>query len=209
VTNTSYGGTIDYSSDPILPAWYVPGWSAQNMESTQYSIPAPSEAFPYSNLPQTLNYVNVTGNYNDGMGNDLGGYLTFEQSADLLLTDTSTSPTTYYRIPKREVGLIPTNNILGWNAEGSGRVYLQWGVLNVYLLATDTPNITILEPYWKTQQAGYVAPTSWVYHVKEYMYRGMRYDIEVPTADDSSAVDINSLIVANTYEPNNDWDRGF
>jgi hypothetical protein len=207
VVTTSYGGTIDYSDDPILPAWYVPGWTSQNFESTTYSQPAPSNQFNYSNLPTYLNYIEVTGNWNDGAGNDLGGYLTFEQSADLLLTDEATGAV--YRIPKREVGLIPTNNIYGWNAEGSGRVYLQYGTLDVFLLATDTPNVTILEPYWITQQAGYVAPTSWVYHVKEYMYRGMKYDITVPTADDSASVDINSLIVANTYEPNHDWNRGF
>jgi len=206
---TGYGGAIDYSDDPILPPWYVPGWTSQLENNPNYALPAPSRSFPFSNLPDDLNFVEVVGNFDDGMGNCLGGYLSFEQSENLLY---GPDPDTglMYRLPKRLVGIIPNKNqnFMAWNAEGSGKCYIIFGTLDVLLLATDTPNVTILEPYYKTQQAGYVAPTSWVYHVKEYFYGGMRYDISVPTADDTGTVDINSLIIPNTYEPNHDWNRG-
>ena len=207
----SYGGAVDYSDNPILPPWYVPGWTAQVENSQLFSLPAPPTQITFSNLPSTLPYVNVTGTYSDGMGNNLGGYLTFEQQYDLLLTNTVNGVTSTFRLPKRLVGVIPNQNqnFMAWNFEGSGRVYLIYGMLNVNLLATDTPNTTIQIPYWQTQVPGFVQPTSWVYHVKEYFSHGMKYDISVPMADVAASVDINSLIIPNTYEPNDDWNRGF
>lgn len=202
-------GVVDYSDDPILPAWYVPGFTVQNMESTTYSPAAPPNYGIGSSLPSDIVYCNVTGSYNDGNGNALGGYLTFEQSNDLIITDTTGQN---YRVPARLVGNFPIGNMYAWNAEGSGKCYLQYGMLSVVLMANDQPNVTsvsILEPYYKTQEFGWVAPTSWVYHVKEYFLDGMQYDITVPSADASSPVDINSLLIASTYEPNHDWNRGY
>jgi hypothetical protein len=206
MTNIGQGG-VDYSDDPLLPPWYIAGWTSQNVNVD--TLPAPANPFaPYDNLPVNFSYVNVIGNYDDADGNQTGGYLTFEQSNDLLVQDPLG---TYYRMPKRFVGQVPMSNLLAWNAQGSGRIYIQFGQLNVILFATDQPNATVViqEPYNKTQEAGYVATATWVYHVKEYFNRGMKYDILVPSSDVGTPVDINTLIVASTYEPNHDWNRGF
>jgi hypothetical protein len=203
-------GGIDYSDLPILPAWYVSGWTAQNFESSTYSLPAPTPNSVFSELPSQLIYSLVSASYNDGNGNQIGGYLTFEQSNDLLIQQPAG---TYYRVPARLAGNIPVTNILAYNFEGSGKVYLQWGELNVMLLATDQPavaSMTILEPYSTTQQAGYIAPVSWVYHVLEYIGpTSMAYDVSVPSSSSPGPVDINSLIIANTFEQNDDWNRGY
>jgi hypothetical protein len=202
VTNNGYIGNIDDSADPVLPAWYVSGWNAQQI--SQYSLPAPAQSTVYSQLPTDLTYVPVTGNYDDGSGNWLGGYLTFEQSDDLLYgPDPSTGQ--YYRIPKRLVGQVPVPNILAFNWEGSGRIYIQFGSLNVMLLATDTPHVVVQQYTYQTQEPGWVQPVSWVYHVKEYFMRGAQYDIAPVMAQATTGVDINSLIVPGTYAPNDEW----
>ena len=209
----SYGGAVDYSDNPVLPPWYIPQWTAQNFDGPgaekTFSLPAPPTQLTFSQFPSTLTYVNVSGNYDDGMGNNLGGFLTFEQSENLLLATTINGVATNFRIPKRMVGVIPNTNqnFMAWNAEGSGRVYLIFGQLTVNLLATDTPGITILEPFDETQEGDFVQPASWVYHVKEYFYQGMQYDITVPTANAAAPVDINTLIVPGTLLMNPDWNR--
>lgn len=196
---SGYSGNIDDSDLPLLPWWYIPGITAQNVATS--SLPAPVTN-TFTELPSNLTYVTVTGNYSDGGGNWLGGYLTFEQSNDLLLLDGGQ----YYRIPARLTGAIPLANTLGFNWNGSGRVYLQFGQLVVNLLATDTAGITIQEPYPNTQVPGYVAPVSWVYHVKEYFQNGYEYDIAPVIAQASSTgVDINSLVIASTYTQNAEW----
>lgn len=202
MTNTGYIGSVDYSDLPILPPWYVPGWSAQNISAD--TVAAPSQPYAFNQLPSDITYVTITGNYDDGSGNWLGGFLTFEQSNDLLYgPDPSTGQ--YYRLPKRLVGVIPVPNILAFNWEGSGRVYIQFGTLNVMLMATDTPNMVIQEPYYVTQEYEYVAPVSWVYHVKEYFMGGFEYDIAPVMAQASAAVDINSLIIPDTLDTNRGW----
>lgn len=198
MVNPGYSGNIDDSDLPIIPWWYISGITAQNVST--FELPAPKR-LTTNQLPSTLTYVNVTGNYDDGSGNWMGGYLTFEQSDDLLLLNGGT----YYRIPKRLVGQVPVPNILAFNWEGSGRIYIQFGSLNVMLLATDTAGVTIQQPYYVTQEPGFVAPVSWVYHVKEYFYRGMQYDIAPVIAQATTPVDINSLIIPNTFTTNNDW----
>ena len=197
-----YVGNIDDSDLPVLPAWYVSGWNAQQIQ--QYSLPAPSRLATYNQLPADLTYVNVTGNYDDGSGNWLGGFLTFEQSADLLYgPDPGTGQ--YYRIPHRLVGQVPVPNILAFNWEGSGRIYIQFGTLNVMLLATDTTPITVQQYYYQTQEPGWVQPVSWVYHVKEYFMNGAQYDIAPTIAMATTGVDINSLVISGTYAPNHEW----
>lgn len=199
MANDFAAGVVDYSDDPILPAWYVPGWTAQNMETTQFSVPAPPRFQGFGSLPSGLEYVSVTGTYSDANDNQIGGYLTFEQSNDLVVTDGNG---TLYRVPKRLVGNIPTVNTLAYNSEGSGRVYIQWGMLNVILLANDNTEVTIM-----TDCPEETPPDQWTYHVKEYFYRGYEYDIFVPTS--TAALDINTLVVPGTQRLNPDWNRGF
>jgi hypothetical protein len=201
MTNVGYSGNIDDSDLPLLPWWYISGITAQNVNTA--TLPAPNQ-LTQNELPADLTYVTVTGNYTDGGGNWLGGYVTFEQSNDLLY---GPDPTTglYYRIPARLTGNVPIANTLGFNWDGSGRVYIQFGTLTVNLLATDTTPIVIQEPYANTQVPGYVAPTSWVYHVKEYFQNGMEYDIAPVIAQASTGADINSLIIPSTYACNAEW----
>ena len=199
MVNNGYPGNVDDSDLPLLPWWYIPAITAQNVATD--TLPAPTAQFNLNQLPSTLTYVTVTANYDDGSGNWLGGYLTFEQSEDLLLDNNGT----YYRIPKRLVGQVPIPNILAFNWEGSGRIYIQFGTLNVMLLATDTPNVTVQQYNYQTLEPGWVQPVSWVYHVKEYFMRGAEYDIAPVMAQASTPVDINSLIVPGTYAPNHEW----
>jgi hypothetical protein len=196
---TNPTGGIDYSDDPILPAWYVPGWTSQNQETSQFSLPAPANRInAFGSLPANLSYTEVTGIYSDGNNNQLGGYLTFEQSNDLVISVDGQA----YRVPKRLVGDIPVANLLAWNAEGSGKVYLQFGKLDVIVLANDNIDVTIMaESPTKTP------PAQWVYHVKEYFMRGYEYDIFVPSS--TVAQDINSLVIPGTQKLNPDWHRGY
>lgn len=200
-----YPGIVDYSDNPVLPPWYIPGWTNQN----ENNVVAPTSPFQLTALPSTLVRVNVTGTWTDGVGNPLGGYMTFEQSCDLLVTVTG-SPNQYFTIPARLVGDIPIPNTIAWNMEGSGKINLIYGQLDVVLLATDNTQITPLPVMVdKYSVAGDVSttPASWVYHVKEYWLGGRMYDITVPGA--TSPIDINSLIVSGTEYLNDEWNRGF
>jgi hypothetical protein len=156
----------------------------------------------FSALPQWLNYVMVTGNFNDGNGAPLGGYLTFQQSNDLLITDPTVSPPAYYRVPKRLVGNPAAANTVAYNEAGSGKMFLIYGMLYVMLMANDNANITIFEDADDTN-----TPSQWIYHVKEYFYRGKEYDIFVPTS--SVNLDINACVIPGTIKSNKDWARGY
>jgi hypothetical protein len=201
MVNPGYSGNIDDSDLPLLPWWYISGITAQNVATATLSAP---NQRTQNQLPSDLTYVTVTGNYVDGGGNWLGGYVTFEQSNDLLYgPDPSTG--LYYRIPARLTGSVPIANTLGFNWDGSGRVYIQFGTLTVNLLATDTTPVVIQVPYANTQVPGYVAPTGWVYHVKEYFQDGMEYDIAPTISQATTGADINSLIIPNTLAQNAEW----
>jgi hypothetical protein len=197
---TNIPGGVDDDLNPVWNPWYIPGWTSQNEKNLAAPPPLPGA----TSAPGWLVRVNVVHNYVDGIGNPLGGYLTFEQSEDLLITDTTQTPTTYYTQPKRMVGDIPLASTLSWNEEGSGKIHLWYGVLTVILLATDNTGITILSASSDTSP-----PTTWNYHVREYWYRGWAYDIAVPSADASTTPDLYELIVPGTMKRNHDWNRGF
>jgi hypothetical protein len=196
---TNIPGGVDDDTNPVWNPWYIQGWTAQNQDN----LTAPTLTFSAQNLPTWLVRVNVVHNYDDGLGNPLGGYLTFEQSEDLLITDTTVTPNQYYTVPKRLVGDIPLASTLAWNEEGSGKIHLYYGLLTVVLLATDNTGITFL------YDSNDTPPVSWVYHVREYFYRGYQFDIALPSADSSATPDLYSLIVPGTMEKNHDWNRGF
>lgn len=188
-----YPGVVDYSDLPLLPPWYIPGWTNQNEDN----YAAPQSPLQWTMLPLSLTRVEIIGNYSDSVGNPMGGYLTFEQSHDLLVTDESQTPPAVFRVPKRMVGDIPAQNTIAWNEEGSGKIYLVHGHLDVILLANDNNNVMVQNS----------KDALWVYHVKEYFMRGMEYDIFVPSG--SSPVDINTLVIDGTMHPNHDWNRGY
>lgn len=179
----------DYSNQPLLPAWYIYGWTNQNPSY----LPAPVSPFATTPFPSDQKFVNVQGNYYDGATNPLGGYLTFEQSDNITVTESGA----VWRIPAGLVGIIPQGDWWGYNYQNSGKIYLVQGGLDVILAATDNPNITT--------DSG----SPLVYHVKEYFYGGQNYDIMVPGADSSTPVDIHTLIVSGTVEPNKMWNRGY
>jgi hypothetical protein len=197
---TVYPGIVDYSDLPLLPPWFIPGWTSQNQDTT--SLLAPVRGVVFSELPAALNYIQVTGNFDDGTGAPLGGYFTFMQSNDLLVSDPTQTPTAYYRVPKRLVGTVPTTSTTAYNESGSGKIHLIYGILQVMLLATDNPNITVF-----TNSDNDDPPSSWNYTVKEYFYRGKKYQMSVPST--TNPVDINSLITPGTIRSNHDWDRGY
>jgi hypothetical protein len=179
----------DYSNQPLLPAWYIFGWTNQN----DAYLPAPTSPFAVTAFPSDQKFVEVVGNYFDGAANPYSGYFTFEQSDNFTIHES----TTYWRVPKGLVGIIPQGDFWAYNYENSGKIYLVQGGLDVILAATDNPNLTT--------DSGITL----VYHVKEYFYGGQNYDIAVPGADSASQVDIHSLIVPGTAEPNKMWNRGY
>jgi hypothetical protein len=185
---TQFSGP-DYSNQPLLPAWYTLGWTTQ---APDY-LPAPTNPFNVLALPSDQVYCEVIGNYVDGNGNPLGGYLTFEQSDNITLTESGN----YWRIPSGLVGITPSGDWWAYNYQSSGKIYLGFGGLQVILMATNNPNITT--------DSG----AALVYHVKEYFYGGRNFDITVPGADDLVTTDINTLMVSGTIEPNLMWNRGY
>src|SRR6185437_2348179 len=187
MTTQTFGGP-DYSNNPLLPPWYIIGWSAQN----QVNLPAPVSNFAPLPFPQDQVFVELTAMYFDGNANPLSGYLTFQQSDDVTITENGVT----YRMPARLVGLVPPGAYYGYSFRDSGRLYLFRGRLDTMLLATDNSNMVT--------DGGQPL----VYHVKEYFMDGRNYDITVPKAT-TGPVDISTLIVSGTVAPNKDWSLGY
>jgi hypothetical protein len=167
---------IDYQNQPLLDAWWTPGWTSQNDAYVQ----VPPNQFAAPGFPSGLNYVTIVGNYYDSMADPLSGYLTFWPSSPLTIT--TDNSITY--IPQRYSGINQT--LLGVNQMGDGKIYLWRGQLSVSLLATDNASMS---------------PASFTYHVRENYFEGLQYDIIVPSADASTAIDIHSLIIPGSVYP--------
>lgn len=175
---------VDTFDQPLQDAWWTPGWTAQN----QAYIPAPGSPFSASH-PQ-VTYVNVTRSYFDMDNNPMGGFLTFMPSSAATLTIGQQS----WRLPQRLTG-IPLPILFGpggpgWSAnqQGSGKVYIQGGLLAVALMPTD--------------QAGLVTDNGnpLTYTVKEHMLDGQVYVITVPTGS-GNPVDLGALIIPGSNRP--------
>lgn len=162
---------VDYQNQPLLDAWWTPGWTSQNRDTS--SILAPTN-FSAPGFPANLNYVSVVGNFFDTNADPLSGYFTFWPSDPLIFNINGV--TTF--MPQRYAGV--NTSLLGINQMGDGKIYIQYGRLSVSLLATDNANMI---------------PATFTYHVKEYFENGCQYDIQAPSADDTTAIDIHSLIV--------------
>jgi len=173
----SYG--IDYQNQPLIDAWWTPGWTAQNDSYIQ----VPESGVDNPGFPVNLNYVTILGSYFDTSGNPLSGYLTFWPSSPLLFTVDEAN--TY--IPQRYAGL--NFSLLGVNQMGDGKIYLQYGRLVVSVLATDNANMQ---------------PANFTYHVEEHYEGGLQYDITAPSSDDSSPQDIRNLIIPGSVKPMTD-----
>lgn len=175
---------IDTFDQPLQDAWWTPGWNAQ----TKQYVAAPPN--PFNPGSPAFTYVNVTHSYFDTGDSPLGGFLTFMPSDNATYTVSGTS----YRIPQRLAG-IPLPIIFGpggpgWatNQFGSGRCYIQGGLLAVALMPTDLSGLVT--------DGG----QAYTYTVVEHMLGGRQFTINVPSAS-SNPVDLDSLIVANTTTP--------
>lgn len=165
---------VDYQHQPLLDAWWTPGWTAQNKDYIQ----VPGSNFLNGGFPPNLTYVTVTGSYFDLSSDPISGYFTFWPSTSLVYT--SNGQSTFF--PQRYAGINET--LIGINQMGDGKIYLQYGNLSVNLLATDN--------------TGFV-PSTFTYHVEEHFLEGRQYDITVPSAD-APAVDITSLIIPGSIK---------
>jgi hypothetical protein len=175
---------IDTFDQPLVDAWWTPGWTSQN----QAYIPAPGS--PFNSSPPQVTYVNVTYRYFDMDNSPLGGFLTFMPSDSSVLTISGTS----WRLPQRLTG-IPLPIIFGpggpgqaTNQFGSGKVYIQGGLLAVALMPTDLAGLVT--------DGG--APLT--YTVIEHMPSGRKFTITVPSAS-ADPVDLGTLIVPDTTVP--------
>lgn len=176
---------IDYQGQPLLDAWWTPGWTSQNRDGS--SVQVPQNNFLAAGFPSGLNYVTVTGNYFDTSSDPISGYFTFWPSDSLMFTVNNVITI----MPRRFAGV--NQSLLGINQMGDGKIFLRLGQLSVNLLATDNANMQ---------------PASFTYHVKEYTLNGMQYDISVPSAN-APATDIHNLIIPGTIRPVNDDDDDF
>jgi hypothetical protein len=181
-----YNGTFN-ADDPLVQPWWIPGWTAQNIE-------AKTELAVNNNLlgpgfPSNLAFVNVTGNFFDPNSSGLSGYLTFMMSSGITVEDNGV----YYRLPQRLTGTMNQSYNLAYNNWGNGVIYLVLGRLNMELFATDqtTSGSTI------TTDNG----QAFFYFVTEHWMGGRTYHIQVPSSDAGTSVDIESLIVAGTIRP--------
>ena len=181
----SYNGT-DTSDQPLVSPWFIPGWSAQNIE--QDTIEAvgsigsgsnPGGQFYPQPLPSFLQYVQVNAPYFDMDGNPLPGFVTFLMSDSITLVNNGFT----YRLPGRYVGSDNTLTPGGLNNWGSGRIYIRRGLMSATVFATD--NSTLVTD----------SGNPLTYHVTEHFLGGQQYDISVPAATVSPA-DLRSLMVS-------------
>ena len=181
-------GDVDDESGPILPPWYVVGWTAQN-ELTA-NIPAPPNPLLSTAFPSDQLFVLVTQFYFDPDSDPGGGYLTFWPSDNFTITENGVP----YRITQRLAGTdtYPQTNagVSPWafSLEGSGKIFIFRGLLQAKLYATDNPNVVTDsgEPL--------------TYHVTEHFKGGRQYDISVPGAS-IPPVYLSSLIIEGSIQP--------
>lgn len=197
-----YTGT-DTWDQPLVDAWFVPGWTAQDGTNNQYDPATGKEIGPDGQyvvkagttnilgprFPTNLSFVTVTGNYFDPNSSGIGGFLTLYMSDNITVVD----GTNTFRLPQRLTGVMNQGVAFAFNNWGNGVLYLRGGHLDIEVFATDqtADGVTI------TTDSG----NPLTYYVTEHFLGGRTYQISVPTADAPGPVDINSLIVAGSIKP--------
>jgi hypothetical protein len=182
----------NYSDGPILPEYYIRGWTAQN----EIAIPNPgnSNLFDVA-FPATIVDVMIQQNYFDGDQNPLGGFLTFMPSSAFTFTASSKNPA--IRVPRRLCGTETWPGVdagvspWAFSMEGSGRIYIWKGVLLVMLFASDNAQVVTDDG----------EPLS--YHVVEHFQGGRQFDIIVPKAHTDLYPSLYSLVVPGSVEDSN------
>lgn len=203
MSTPSYGywGFQDTQGEPLMDAWSVPGLTAQHPV-----YPIVGTSLPFSvNFADDISFVEVTSQYFDAAMNPIGGYLTFQPSADLIIKEEGQT----WRIPARLAGFAPFGMSTGpwnYNMQNSGRNYIQFGKLDVMLMATDlVQGLAAVTPYANPELA--ITPPAghaFVYVVEEHFnIPGLTYQITVPAVDTGVATGIGSLIIPGTVSPLN------
>lgn len=177
------GPGIDTWDQPLVDAWFTPGFTAQHKNQ----LTAPNNGITSANWPVDVPYVHLSHQYMDfGNGNPLGGFLTFWPSSACIFTESGST----WSLIRRPCGVTPWG-VYGnqWNNSysDSGYIFLRFGVLDVYLIASDASGLSVLNGHPLT------------YHVREHWLGGSQFDITAPEAS-ADPVDIYSLMVADTQE---------
>lgn len=181
--------TID-ETGPIIPPWYVRGWTAQQGPY----LPVPSNPYSASFFPTAETFTVLNQPYFDGDGNPLGGYLTFWPSSGFTLTDPNNTNKTWV-VPQRLLGTITWPGVdvgispWAFSQEGSGHIFIYFGLCVVRLFNTDNPNLTTDNGLPLT------------YHVCEHFQGGRQYDITVPAATAYASGFYPELVVSGSVEP--------
>lgn len=179
----------DYSDGPLLPPYYVRGWTSQH----EVNIPNPSSAQGFdTTFPASVVDVMVQQNYFDGDQNPLGGFLTFMPSSAFTVTASDSNPS--IRVPRRLCGTETWPGVdagvspWAFSMEGSGRIYIWKGILLVMLFASDNEQVVTDDG----------KPLS--YHVVEHFQGGRQFDILVPKADVSTYPSLYDLVVPGSID---------
>lgn len=191
MTYPIYNGT-DYQGQPLVDAWWTRGWTSQNNSYIEATQPGGTP-----NFPSNLLSVEVTHVYFDPDGNPLPGFLTFQMTDNVTISDNGVS----FTMPARYAGREADGSAFAQNNWGSGQIYIWRGQVAVSLFQTDST-------YMTTQNGG---PLYWF--VQEHFLYGSQFFITVPGADAPGPVDLYSLIVSGTqtrydYDPSNPRGNG-
>lgn len=177
------GPGIDTWDQPLVDAWFTPGFTAQNKDQ----LVAPNNGITSGGWPSDVTYVHLAHQYMDfGNGNPLGGFLTFWPSSSAQYTESGTT----WGLQQRPCGVTPWG-VYGnqWNNSysDSGYIFLRYGVLDVYLIASDDVGLVTSNNKPLT------------FHVREHWLGGTQFDITTPGAS-ADPTDVYSLMVSNSQE---------
>lgn len=196
VPGYGYWGDQDTQGEPLMDGWSVPGLTAQNLD-----YPVVGSTLPFSvDFAGDIAFVEVTGQYFDASMNALGGYLSFQPSADLIINQDDET----WRVPARLSGFTPYAMQTGpwnYNMENSGKNYIQYGKLDVMLMSTSATQGTATVTPYADPNLAITPPTghAFVYVVEEHFnIPGLTYQIAIPYSDSGTATPIGSLIIEGT-----------
>lgn len=196
VPGYGYWGDQDTQGEPLMDGWSVPGLTAQNLD-----YPVVGSTLPFSvDFANDVAFAEVTGQYFDASMNALGGYLSFQPSADLIIDQEGET----WRVPARLSGFAPYGMYTGpwnYNMENSGKNYIQYGKLDVMLMCTDSVQGNASLTSYPDPNLAITPPTghAFVYIVEEHFnIGGLTYQITVPSINSGQATGIGSLIIEGT-----------
>lgn len=183
----AYSGTYNWD-DPLVAPWWIPGWTSQNREESQYELPANTGNPLNPFFPTNLAFVTITGDFFDSNSSGISGFFTLMMSSGITVEDNGS----YFRMPARLTGTMNNRLAFAYNNWGNGALFLWRGHLNIEVFATD-----------QTASGSTIATDNGnplFYFVTEHFMGGRTYHIQVPSSSSPGPVDIESLIVAGTIQ---------